>query len=306
MERAAAIDLGTQTALLLVVERGARGELVVLADECAPVRLGQGLSTRAELDPAAVERALRALAGFNARADELRVPDARRRAVATAVLRRARDAATFVLAARERAGVALEVLSEADEARLGHLAVVGDGAEAGVLVIDVGGGSTELCADAGRARASVPLGALVAAEALPDGGARPCADEPAWRALKVELRSAFARVPRELRACAAGVVCLGGTAGNLACLDQRLARHDPTRAEGHRFAAPAALRQAERLAGLDLASRRALAIEPERAATLPAGLLCLHAALERVGAGEARASGRGLRYGLARELLGPG
>jgi exopolyphosphatase/pppGpp-phosphohydrolase len=98
-------------------------------------------------------------------------------------------------------------------------------------------------------------------------------------------------------------VILGGTAVNLACLELGLARFDPLAAEGARLPVDCARRWAERLAALPMADRLRLPIEPERAAILPEGLLCLAAAVERLEPISLRVSGRGLRYGLARSLL---
>jgi exopolyphosphatase/pppGpp-phosphohydrolase len=128
-----------------------------------------------------------------------------------------------------------------------------------------------------------------------------------WPALRRAVARACERFPADLARASAGgseVVLLGGSAVNLACLDLGLARFDHARAEGHRLPARVAGDSAERLARMTLEERCALPIERERAAILPAGLACLAGALERIGATGARTSSRGLRYGLARELLG--
>jgi exopolyphosphatase/guanosine-5'-triphosphate,3'-diphosphate pyrophosphatase len=99
-------------------------------------------------------------------------------------------------------------------------------------------------------------------------------------------------------------VLLGGTALNLGCLELGLERFDHLRAEGLRVELGSAWRWAERLAALPLAGRMALPLEPERAAILPAGLACAAAALERLAPAGLRVSGRGLRFGVLRELAG--
>jgi exopolyphosphatase/pppGpp-phosphohydrolase len=99
---------------------------------------------------------------------------------------------------------------------------------------------------------------------------------------------------------------LGGTASNLACLELGLEVFDHRVAEGTEVPAGAALAWARRILELDEEERLDLPIEPDRAAILPAGLAALGAGLEEVAGADARArvTGRGLRYGLGRELLG--
>jgi exopolyphosphatase/guanosine-5'-triphosphate,3'-diphosphate pyrophosphatase len=79
---------------------------------------------------------------------------------------------------------------------------------------------------------------------------------------------------------------------------------DPAAVEGARVDAAAARAWAGRLARLDLAARVVLGVEPERADVLPAGLAVLAAVLDRLGAAQVRVSGRGLRHGIALDLLG--
>jgi exopolyphosphatase / guanosine-5'-triphosphate,3'-diphosphate pyrophosphatase len=291
----AALDVGTNTLLLLVARAGERGTLEVLEDHCRTPRLGEGLAREGRIAPAAAERALAALDFFAQRLVELGVPPARTRAVGTAVLRRARNAPEFVAAARIRTGLAIEVLGEEQEARLSHLAVVGELAGARAAIVDVGGGSTEFTSADGSLRLSIPVGAVVLCESFPG---------PAdFRALSDAARAAAERFPA---GGAAGEECvlLGGTALNLACLELGLERFDQERAEGARVAPEAARRWAERLSGLTHEQRLELPIEPERAAILPAGLACAAAALERLRPADLRTSGRGLRFGVLRDLLG--
>lgn len=289
-ELAAAIDVGTNTVLCLVGARGPRSTARVVDDRSEMPRLGEGLARSETLDPAAAERTLRVLEGYARRLDELGVPPVRRRAVSTAVLRRARDAEAFVREARERTGLAIDVLSGEDEARLGYAAVA-EGRAA--VVIDVGGGSTEVAWDEGRARASVPVGAVVLTELHGDDVEGAIAS----------AREACLGLPEGV-AGETGVIAIGGTAVNLACLALDLPAFDAERADGTRIEAPLAWSEARALAALPVARRAERPIEEGRAGVLPAGLACLGAALERVGAAEARVSLRGLRYGVLAELLG--
>jgi exopolyphosphatase/guanosine-5'-triphosphate,3'-diphosphate pyrophosphatase len=214
--------------------------------------------------------------------------------VSTAVLRRAADAREFVAAVRARVGLDIEILPAEDEARLGALAVAAEGVGPDALVIDVGGGSSEIACTALDLRQSVPIGAVVLSEMFP-------------------AASDFERMTEHARSTVAAfqdgvargrtVVALGGTAVNLACLSLDLARFDARAAEGAVLEAPTARHWAAQLARMPIAARLALPLEAERAMILPAGLACLSATLERIGAVELRVSGRGLRFGVVREIL---
>jgi len=292
----ALIDIGTNTILQLIARRADDGTFEVLDDRCVTARLGEGLKPGGTLAPQAFERAVAIVADLLARAHELGVRERDVWAAGTAVLRRAVDARVFIDAVRARTGLEVEVLSEADEGRLGFLAVTADGAGDEVWIVDVGGGSTEVVGESGALRLSAPVGAVtLSAEVGATHG-----DAASFERLLDHARAACERFPAAVLSADAQLVVLGGAVSNLACLDLELGAYDPLRAEGHVLDAGAALREARRLWPLSLEERCKLPIEADRAEILPAGLACLGAALERLGAHRARVSGRGLRYGMAR------
>ena len=297
----AAIDLGTNTALLLVARRSADGRLDVLDDRSETARLGEGLARTGRLADAATERTLAVLGRYVRRAAELGVAPSERRAVGTAVLRRAADAGRFVELARERLDLAVEVIGEEEEARLGYAAVVAESGAARATV-DVGGGSTEWTAAGGTDRRSVPIGAVVLTERFLGAAGAPPVEDGGWSALSSAVRDACTAFPAGT-AEGGEVVLLGGSAANLASLVRGGERFDHETVEGTVLGAGAAERWAERLVALPVDARRALPIEADRAGILPAGLACLAGALARLGAATARVTTRGLRYGVARELL---
>jgi len=305
---AAAIDLGTETALLVIGRRAPDGSLEILEDHCLATRLGAGLGAGStadgQLDSRAVERTLDVLETFARRIQLAGVPAERVRAAGTAALRAASDAQGFLSAAIERCGLRFEVLAPEREAELAFEAVRADGAGPDVLVVDVGGGSTEVIWGAGRRRQSVELGAVTATDRWLGGAEREGPIDPqAWSA----FRSAAADLARGLPegvAEGAEVVLLGGTASNLACMDRELESYEPRLAQDWSLDAASAGRWGARLAGEALEERMDHPIEPGRAGILPGGLGCLEAVLGRLGASRGRVSGRGLRYGLLREALG--
>ena len=294
----AAIDLGTNTALLLVARRTSTGSLEVVEELCRTPRLGSGLARRATLDPEACARAQAVLKEYRARLDALGVAPAHVRAVGTACLRRAADGAAWAEQMRTVTGVPLEVLSEEEEAHLSALAVSAEGVGPTAVVIDVGGGSTEVGCEALELRQSRPMGAVVLTETylgpdpLQPGG---------YAALWAHAQAQAAHFPRGI-AAGRPVVAVGGTGVNLACLQANLTRFDPHAVEGAELDTHSVAPLARHLSSLSLDERRALPIETERAEVLPAGLACLAATLEHLSASRFRITGRGLRYGVIRAM----
>ncbi len=307
---AAAIDLGTQTALLLIAERSEAGGFDVLEDHALSARLGAGLVRRGALEDEAIDRTLEILGHFQRRVAQHGVAPEAFTAVGTAVLRRAPDASRFLDRARAELGMEIEVISGEEEARLGFQAVrtdpgnsarPSDGSSPGDLaLIDLGGGSVEVVSEEGERRRSFPFGAVTATEEFGFSGHDSSkAGESLDRALAEALSSLEPLGP------GARVVAIGGTASNLACLVSGQVSFDPRLADGREVTTEAALEWSERLQGLDLEARRDFAIEPDRAEILPAGLRILGRVLEQLGSKGARVSGRGLRHALVARLLAP-
>ncbi|MFC2472556.1 MAG: exopolyphosphatase, partial [Actinomyces sp.] len=162
MTRVAAIDCGTNTIRLLIAEAhrddSGRPHLEVLRRRNEIVRLGQGVDRTGLLDPEALERTLAAVASYAADCAELGVaPEGDvRRFVATSATRDARNREDFVAGVRRLLGIEPEVVSGQEEARLSFTgSLLGAGADEGTpgpgerasaprLVVDLGGGSTEL------------------------------------------------------------------------------------------------------------------------------------------------------------------
>lgn len=299
----AAIDVGTNTALLLIATRAPGGELEVIDDLCRTPRLGSGLASAGRLSPEAQGRTLEVLAEFAARLRESDLHGSRVRAVGTAALRRAANAREFIDRVRAETGLALEVLSEDDEARLGYAAARARGATESSILIDVGGGSTEIAAAGGATRKSAPIGAVVLTEEFLGLDGRAPLRSGGWTALCAAAARACEVFPKLNPGDSSDAVVLGGSGVNLACLELGLSRFEPARADGTVLDAASAGRWASKLAALSLEARLKLPVERERAEILPAGLACLAAVVARLGVRSLRVCGQGLRYAIARELL---
>jgi len=158
----AAIDIGTNSVHLVVARADDDGRFEVVGREKEAVRLGSGQGEMKRLSPAAIDRAIDALRRFRQVAD---VADAPIRAVATSAVREAQNRSTFVRRAWEEAGIDVEVISGFEEARLIHLGVLQAVPvfDRRSLLVDIGGGSTELLVgERGEALAarSMKLGAI--------------------------------------------------------------------------------------------------------------------------------------------------
>lgn len=304
-ERVAVIDVGSNTLLMLIVER--RGEAIVrVRDECRFGRLGQGLDDSGSLSPAAIDRSLAILEEY--REEALAEGASRVAAIGTQALREANNSSAFLLPAREILGTAVEVIGGEREAELAFAAAVAcseELARGDVVVADVGGASTEIIAGrAGRllGEVSLPLGCVRHTERHLASDP-PTAEEMA--ALVADIDSVLSNMPLETPR-GASLVASGGTASTLAAVALGLSQYDPDRVHGTRLSVTAVEAELQRYLSLTTAKRRALpGMEPERADVIAAGVTIYTRLLGRLGAPEIVISDRGVRWGLALELLRP-
>jgi exopolyphosphatase/guanosine-5'-triphosphate,3'-diphosphate pyrophosphatase len=296
----AVVDLGTNSALLLVARVEGAGAVEVIEDRCTIVRLGQGVGARGCLAPEARARTLACLRGYVARARDLGVGSLR--VVATAVLREARDAADFCAEVERVTGASVEVLSGEREAVLAHRgALSGLAVEDPVMVVDIGGGSTEITLGASRkieAHASLPMGAVRMTERFlrrdPPGP-----EELA--ALDAAVADALARAapPAEGDPKA---VAVAGTATTLASIHLGLCEYRGDRVHGVNLTRARVEELAARLAAAPLADRmRIPGLDPGRADVIVAGARILGAVLGHYRRASVVVSDRGLRFGLLAE-----
>ncbi len=195
----AAIDVGSNSIKLVVVDAAASDSFAVLAREKDSVRLGHDTLMRGRLSPEASARAVECLKRFQAIAAARGAE--RVFGVATASVREAKNASQFIREVERKTGVELEVLSPIEEARLIGIAVAqGCGhSAASLLNIDIGGGSAEISLmreGAPDQLLSVKLGAVGLSEKF-------LANDPPKnkevKALKQEIQAALERPSRELR-----------------------------------------------------------------------------------------------------------
>jgi exopolyphosphatase/guanosine-5'-triphosphate,3'-diphosphate pyrophosphatase len=268
-------------------------------------RLGQDLLPDGTLKPGPMERSLAVLTRYAALAASHGA--AAVRVVGTSALREARNGEEFVAAAR-RHGVALDVISGEEEARLTLHGIRADapGLPGRITMLDIGGGSTELLAADGlqvHAVASLALGAVRLTEAHLRSDP-PCAADLA--ACSAAIGSAFDGLHADTRdaLCAPALVGTAGTITTLAAIDLGLAVYDPARVRGHVLQQSTVGKILDRLVGLPLARRRQLpGLEPARADIIVAGVATCLTAMLRLGFERLIVSDGGLREGVLLDEL---
>jgi exopolyphosphatase/guanosine-5'-triphosphate,3'-diphosphate pyrophosphatase len=299
--RVAAIDIGTNTLLLLVAEPGPDGALRAVEDVCRFGRLGQGLDASGRLHPEAVTRSLEVCREHRERLDRLGVD--RLAIVGTQALREAANAADFIGPAEAILGAPIEIISGDREASLVYLSVARafpELARGDLVVADVGGGSTEVICGRGGALAwqrSLPIGAVRMSE-------RHLRSDPPTAAEGAALNADIDRHLAELDLpLGATLVGTAGTATTLATVEQRLRDYAADRVQGYRMAPGNVDRAVARFFELSLAERRRLpGLEPARADVIGGGAAIYARLLRRMEAKELVVSDRGVRWGLVHEL----
>jgi len=292
----AVIDIGTNTLLLLIVDEA----MQPLVDLCRFGRLGKGLDATGRLATDAVARSLAICREYRQVMDQHGV--ARPIVIATQAMREAGNAADFVGPAEQILGATIEVIAGQREAELAATAVAHtfpELAAARYLVVDVGGGSTELIeVDQGRvvSEVSVPIGAVRLTE-------RHLAHDPPAAA---EIAALEADIDHHLAALAlphaVPVIGTAGTATTLAAMRLGLTRYDPAAVTGLRIAPGAVAELLARLLAATVAERTAIpGIEPARADVIAAGAAIFARILRRIDASVMITCDRGIRWGVAYE-----
>ena len=284
--RVAAVDLGTNTTRLLVADVE-DGRLEEVHRETRITRLGEGVDARGRLLPVPIARVRNALTDYRQTLEQLGAE--RTLAVATSAVRDAENGEAFLGEVEWSYGFTTQLLSGDDEARLTRRGV---DPNPETLVVDIGGGSTELIVD--DFHTSLDIGSVRYTERFIH------TDPPDPRELEECARSARAMLDERVHANAQTAIGVAGTVTTLAALDLNLQQYDRDRVHGHRLTTDAARTQLARLAALPLQERRDLpAVEPERAPVIVAGAVILVAILEHFSLDEIEVSERDILDGIA-------
>jgi exopolyphosphatase/guanosine-5'-triphosphate,3'-diphosphate pyrophosphatase len=311
-----ALDLGTNNCRLLIA-RPAKDGFRVVDSFSRIVRLGEGLSRTGRLDDAAMERAYDALMQCAERVARRGVDPSRLMAVATQACRQAENGPAFIERVRQGAGLKLRIIDPVEEARLaveGCLNLFDPGAEA-ILVVDVGGGSTELnwlrrngTGFQLEGWISAPIGVVTLAERHPEpvGGDL----TPWYEAMVADMGAAIADTPVDpaLRDLFTGgrahMVGTSGAITSLAGIHLGLRRYQRNLVDGLWMTRTDCERAADRLKALGPAGRAAEScIGPDRADLVLAGAAIMEAVQRAWPSERVRVADRGLREGLLLERM---
>jgi exopolyphosphatase/guanosine-5'-triphosphate,3'-diphosphate pyrophosphatase len=294
--RNAVIDIGTNTLLLLIVDEHVKP----VVDLCRFGRLGKGLDASGKLATESIAKSLEICREYRRMMDEQGV--GKLSIIGTQALREATNAADFVGPAEQILGAPIEIIAGMREAELAATAVARtfpDLAHSRYVVVDVGGGSTELISvDSGRvlSAVSVPIGAVRMTERHLRHDP-PTADEIAALDADIDRHLAPLDLP-------AGVPIIGtaGTATTMAAERLALVKYDPDAVTGLRMLPSEIAAQYVRLVSATVAERRAMpGVTPERADVIAAGVAIYARAMQRMDAPVLIACDRGIRWGLAYE-----
>jgi exopolyphosphatase/guanosine-5'-triphosphate,3'-diphosphate pyrophosphatase len=290
--RVGVVDLGTNSTRLLVADV-VDGRVDEVRRLLAITRLGEDVDAGGRLVPAAIERVRACLVDFRRETDALGAE--RAVAVATSAVRDAANGPDFLAAIQRDFGFSARLLSGSEEAELTFRGVSsGREVHDGTLVVDIGGGSTELVLGGPSGVAfstSLQLGCVRLTERFLATDP-PTADE-------LEQCAAFVRdhLPALTAATAIGVA---GTVTTIAALDLGLVDYDAARVHGHVIPRASVESELARLAAITVAERAAIPVlEPGRAAVIVAGAVILHEVLTAYGLDEIEASERDVLDGAA-------
>jgi exopolyphosphatase/guanosine-5'-triphosphate,3'-diphosphate pyrophosphatase len=297
--RVAAVDIGTNTVRLLVVDAGLAG-IRELARKVTVTRLGHGVDSTGLLDPEAVARTIQVLAGYASIMDELGVTE--RRAIATSASRDAGNAAEFQQAVAAVLRVHPEVIDGDTEARLSFRGATHGKPTAGVtLVIDPGGGSTEFVAgDAAPIYAcSVDIGSVRLTERHLGEHRAAQGDVAAARRHVQQLFAAEPALPAVDR-----VVGVAGTFTTLAAMHLELDTYSRIAVDGTMLSRDDLGRLTDRLATMSLPEIVAIpSMDPRRAPVVLGGALVAEEALIWSGHDQVVVSESDILDGVALSML---
>jgi exopolyphosphatase / guanosine-5'-triphosphate,3'-diphosphate pyrophosphatase len=299
--RFASIDIGTNTILLLVAEVG-QGAFKPLLEKETVVRLGEGLQKNGVLSPDAMTRGYHTLSEYLEQCKGLGVQKIF--AVGTSALREAKNSGDFLGRVKENLSFSIDVISGEEEARLSFLAVAKDleKADQTIMVIDVGGGSTEFILGRGdriTQWVSLPLGLVRFTEQFLISD--PVREEE-WEKMKEWIQKLLPGIPHPNEPFL--MVSIGGTGTTLASVAQGLPGFILDRIHHFILTKDAIRDQLLLYRSRTIEERKTISgLPPGRADVMLAGGTILYMAMEELGCPSVLISSHGVRYGLLYKRL---
>jgi exopolyphosphatase/guanosine-5'-triphosphate,3'-diphosphate pyrophosphatase len=307
--RRAVIDVGTNSVKLLVAEINGT-EVRPIIEDSQQTRLGQGFYETRRLQSDPILQTAQAVAHFTTVARDFRAESVR--AIATSAARDAVNSQDLITAIESASGLRIEIISGEQEAEWAFQGVATDPELRGraLLILDIGGGSTEFILGQGEHkhfRASFPLGTVRLLERLPHSdpprpeelaGCRQWLKDFLRQTVRPQLEPAL---KQEIGSSAAGrspqLVGTGGTTTILGRMEAKLNDYDRRRIEGARLSLERVRWHLDHLWSLRLADReRVVGLPSKRADVILTGTAICEAVMEEFQFSELRVSTRGLRF----------
>lgn len=297
-QRVAIIDIGSNSTRLLVADVE-DGRVRPIERRSTVTRLGRGVDLSGQLAAEAIEAACGAIDPYVATLQELGAE--RVDAIATSAVRDASNGGAFVAELRERFALSARVLDGEEEARLTYLGATAERApEVPTLVVDIGGGSTELIVGERR---EIEWHTSLQAGVVRHTERHISADPPT--AVELEGLAADARglieasVAAHPEAASEGIA-VAGTPTSLAAIELELDPYDPRRVHGYVLPLRSIQRLLSRLASAPLSDRAQFnGLHPDRAPTIIAGVVILIEVMRAFGLDQIRVSEHDILYGTA-------
>ena len=305
--RVAVVDIGSNSTRLLIAEVDDRGHVMELVRRSEVTRLGAGVDSTGALSDEAIARVTTTLDDYRRLIDEHGCEA--NMAVLTSAVRDAVNGEEFTALVRDRYGLDARTLTGDEEAELTFLGATSDReAAASVVVIDIGGGSTEFVIGAGR-RATFHLSTQSGVVRMSERHIHSDPPQPEeLQALAADTRQIFGEgVPEDQRSDVQDGIAVAGTATSAAAIDQELDPYDRDRVHGHVLTLGTVELLLARLAAMtDDERRRVVGLDPNRAPTIVAGMILLAEAMRLFDLDQVEVSEHDILHGGALRLAGAG
>ena len=303
--RVGVVDIGTNSTRLLVADV-ADGAVEEVERRTRVTRLGRGVDLSKQLSSEAIEAVCETVdeyLGVNRQLGAEKVV-----AIATSAVRDAANGGAFIAELRERFDLTARLLDGDDEAQLTYLGAIAERPPSQpTLVIDIGGGSTELVVGTGD---EVDFHTSLQAGVVRHSERHLRTDPPTTEGLEAlagDVLGLLQEVPAEPKSGAEQGIAVAGTPTSLAAIDLELHTYDPERVHGHRLPLETIQRLLSRLAAVPLEKRREVTgLHPDRAPTIVAGIVILIEVMRVFDLDEIEVSEHDILWGAAIDAVAAG
>lgn len=297
--KVAALDLGTNSFLCLIAQMSESGEVEVLYDESIITRLGQSVQKKGLLSKEALLRAAQAFSKF-----QQNIKDHNVQKVMAVTTSAARDAENFEELRKlgEEYGIPIEVIPGEEEAELSFQGAISSSEKKNSLLLDIGGGSTELAYfnEGEFVLKSLPLGSVRLGEMFVEEWSN--LDESSLKKVEDQIIKTLELTFGKDKPPAKNWVAVAGTPTTLKAIQNGVFNADDI--EGSELKQQETKDMVSKLISLSLIDRRKVpGLEAKRADVIPVGAKILETLMIWCNVKEVKVSTKGLRYGLAKRLL---